>query len=247
VTRHRWFAWVVLVTAATAWPATAEAQFDDILKHLPNVGVRPQPGNPSTVRIGSALKEALQVATDNAVRLTGRDDGYLADATIKILLPEQVRKLEPGLRTIGFGPQVDDLVVGMNRAAEQAAPSAKKLFWDAIGDMAIDDGGRILDGGATAATDYFQAKANERLAVLFRPIVEERLSQVGVVRQYRDLTTAARSLPFVKVEPLDLGQYVVGKALDGLFHVVGEEERKIRTNPAARVTDLLKQVFGSAR
>jgi hypothetical protein len=227
--------------------AAAGAQFDDILKHLPSVGGRVPPGNPGNVRIGAALKEALQVATDNAVKLTGRDDGYLADAAIKILLPEQVRKLEPGLRTIGFGPQVDELVVGMNRAAEQAAPSAKKIFWDAIGDMTIDDGGRLLDGGGTAATGYFKAKTSDRLAAAFRPIVEERLSQVGVAPQYRELATAARSLPFVKVESLDVDQYVVGKALDGLFHVVGEEERTIRTNPAARVTDLLKQVFDSAR
>jgi hypothetical protein len=131
----------------------------------------------------------------------------------------------------------------MNRAAEKAAPGAKQIFWDAIGEMTIDDGRRILDGSKTAATDYFKGKTTPKLTTAFRPIVEKSMSQVGVSRQYQDLLGQARSIPFLDVGAFDLNQYVVTRALDGLFHVVGEQEAKIRTNPTARTTDLLREVF----
>jgi hypothetical protein len=131
----------------------------------------------------------------------------------------------------------------MNRAAERAAPSAKRIFWDAIGDMSFDDARRILAGPDNAATEYFRTRTTDRLTTAFRPIVETSMNDVGLTRQYRDLTGLAQAIPFFKLESFDLDQYVVGKALDGLFHVVGDEERKIRTNPAARTTDLLREVF----
>lgn len=236
-------AMVLLVAAA----APAEAQLDDFLKRFP--GVPQVPGTTGTgalgdVRIGQGLKEALQIGTANAVQLTGRTDGYLKNEAIKILLPEKLRSLESGLRMVGYGSQMDELVVGMNRAAEQAAPAAKQIFWDAIGAMTIDDARRILDGGNTAATDYFKGKTTPQLTTAFRPVVEKTMGQVGVTRQYNELLGRARTIPFLNVEAYDLDSYVVGKGLDGLFHVVGEEERKIRTNPSARVTDLLRDVFG---
>jgi hypothetical protein len=239
---------VMVLFAATAAPA--EAQLDDFLKRFPG-GLPQVPGSTGTgtgglgdVRIGQALKEALQVGTANAVQLTGRTDGYLRNEAIKILLPEKLRSLESGLRMVGYGSQMDELVVGMNRAAEQAAPAAKQIFWDAIGAMTIDDARRLLDGGNTAATDYFKGKTTDQLTTAFRPVVEKTMGQVGVTRQYNELLGRARSIPFLNVEAYDLDSYVVGKGLDGLFHVVGEEERKIRTNPSARVTDLLRDVFG---
>jgi hypothetical protein len=184
------------------------------------------------------------VATANAVRLTGRTDGYFGNQAIKILMPEQLRALERGLRAVGYGAQVDELVLGMNRAAERAAPQATQIFWDAIGAMTIDDARRILDGGDTAATGYFRAKTSEPLTAAFRPIVETAMGEVGVTRQYTELFRRAQAIPFLSVEAYDLDRYVVSKALDGLFHVVAEEEKQIRTNPAARVTDLLREVFG---
>jgi hypothetical protein len=132
----------------------------------------------------------------------------------------------------------------MNRAAERAAPQAKQIFWDAIGAMTIDDARTILNGSETAATDYFRAKTSEPLTASFRPIVETSMKEVGVTRQYTDLYRRAQAIPFLNVEAYDLDRYVVTRALDGLFHVVGEEEKKIRTNPGARVTDLLREVFG---
>jgi len=135
-------------------------------------------------------------------------------------------------------------VLSMNRAAEQAAPAAKQIFFDAIGDMTIDDARKILNGPQTAATDYFKTKTTTNLTTAFKPIVDRSMSQVGVTRQYDELLNRAKAIPFANVEQYDLDNYVVVKALDGLFHVVGEEEVKIRTNPQARVTDLLREVFG---
>jgi hypothetical protein len=225
----------------------AGAQLDDFLKKFPQIpdtqGI-PGTGSIGEVRIGQALKEALQVGTANAVSLTGRTDGYFKNQAIKILMPEQLRTFERGLRAVGYGPQVDELVLGMNRAAERAAPQAKQIFWDAIGAMTIDDARGILDGGDTAATEYFKRTTSEPLTTAFRPIVERAMGEVGVTRQYTELFRRAQSIPFLNVEAFDLDRYVVGKALDGLFHVVAEEEKNIRTNPAARVTDLLREVFG---
>ena len=222
--------------------APACAQLDQLLKELDTL-TRPATGAPGDVKIGAALKQALQVGTENAVKLTGRTDGYFTNQAIKILMPERLRTLERGLRTVGYGSEVDQLVLSMNRAAERAAPSAKKIFWDAIGGMTIDDAQRILGGTPTAATDYFKTKTSASLTLAFRPVVDQAMNEVGTTRQYNELLGQAKAIPFLRTEDYDLDHYVVGKALDGLFHVVGEEERKIRTDPAARVTDLLKDVF----
>jgi len=229
------------------WAAPASAQLDQLLKKFPQIpGTQGIPGTGSIgdVRIGEALKEALQVGTANAVSLTGRTDGYFKNQAIKILMPEQLRTFERGLRAVGYGPQVDELVLGMNRAAERAAPQAKQIFWDAIGAMTIDDARGILDGGDTAATEYFKRTTSDPLTTAFRPVVEKAMGEVGVTRQYTELFRRAQSIPFLNVDAFDLDRYVVGKALDGLFHVVADEEKNIRTNPAARVTDLLREVFG---
>jgi Protein of unknown function (DUF4197) len=235
---------VVLVSVLAVLPtaAPAAAQLDQLLKELETL-TRPGAPTPGDAKIGAALKQALQVGTENAVTLTGRTDGYFTNQAIKILMPERLRTVERGLRTVGYSAEVDALVLSMNRAAERAAPGAKKIFWDAIGKMTIDDAQRILRGTPTAATDYFKEKTSTPLAQAFQPIVERAMNEVGTVRQYNELLALAKAIPFLKTESYDLDHYVVGKALDGLFHVVGEEERKIRTDPAARVTDLLREVF----
>ena len=223
--------------------APAAAQLDSILKEVDTL-TRPGSATPGGVKIGAALKQALQVGTENAVKLTGKTDGYFSNKVIKILMPDRLRTVERGLRTAGYGSKVDELVLSMNRAAERAAPAGKKIFWDAIGEMTIDDAQRILNGTPTAATDYFKSKTSTSLRITFRPIVEKAMNDVGTVRQYNDLLGQAKAIPFLKTEEYELDRYVVGKALDGLFYVVGEEERKIRSDPSARVTDLLKEVFG---
>jgi hypothetical protein len=229
---------IVMTALLIAHPASA--QFDRIFKIL---GLGSQ-GRLSEVKIASGLKEALKVGTENTVRLTGKTDGYFLNRTIKILMPEKLRTLEKGLRAVGYGPKVDEFVLSMNRAAEKAAPFAKQIFWNAIEEMTFDDARKILSGHDTAATDYFKGKTSDQLAVVFRPIVDKAMNEVGVTRQYKRLVGRYEALPFVKKETFDLDQYVVTKALDGLFHVLGEEEKKIRTDPAARVTEILKEVFG---
>ena len=199
----------------------------------------------SNTDIVAGLKEALKVGSDNTVQLTGKTDGYFGNEAIKILMPEQLRTVEKGLRALGQGEQVDAFVLSMNRAAEKAAPAAKDIFWNAITGMSIDDARKILNGGDTAATDYFKARTGEALTSAFRPVVDESMKDVGVVKQYKQLQSSYQSLPFSSSLPsFDIEAYVVAKALDGLFHVLGEQERKIRTDPAAQVTSLLKQVFG---
>jgi Protein of unknown function (DUF4197) len=227
---------IVLLTTSTA-----SAQLDNIFKGLR--GTVGQQSGLSDTKIGSGLKEALKVGTENTVNVTGKTDGYFLNLAIKILMPEKLQTLEKGLRMVGYGPQVDEFVLSMNRAAEQAAPYAKQIFWDAIGEMTFEDARKILAGNDTAATEYFKGKTTGKLTAAFQPVVEKSMNEVGVTRQYNELVGRYQTIPFVKSETFDINHYVVSKALDGLFHVLGQEERKIRTNPTARVTDLLKEVF----
>ena len=229
------------VVALLLSAASSSAQLPDIFKGLPQLPS--SGGGLGDARIGQGLKEALKVGTENAVGLTGRVDGYFANQAIKILMPERLKSLEQGLRLIGQGERVDELVLGMNRAAEKAAPFAREIFVGAIGDMSIDDARKILSGPDTAATEYFKGKTTPKLTTAFQPVVERTMGEVGVARQYKELLGQAQAIPFFRTEDYDLNRYVVGKSLDGLFHVVGEEERKIRTNPTARTTDLLREVF----
>jgi hypothetical protein len=232
---------LALLVAARPVPA----QIGDLLKQLPSIpGGVPSTGSLGDVKIGQGLKEALQVSTEKAVSLTGRTDGYFKNEAIKILMPDNLKSVDRGLRTVGYGPQLDELVLSMNRAAEQAAPAAKNIFWNAIGDMSIDDATKILHGGNTAATDYFKGKTTPQLTSAFTPVVEKSMSHVGVTQQYEALLGRAKAIPFLNTESYDLNHYVVGKSLNGLFHVVGEQEAQIRANPAARTTELLKEVFG---
>jgi Protein of unknown function (DUF4197) len=225
----------LMFVTAPAW-----AQLDSILKGL-GLG---QSGALSDAKIGMGLKEALQVATDNSVTLTGKVDGYFGNQAIKILMPEKLKSLETGLRAVGYGPQVDEFVLSMNRAAERAAPAAKQIFLDAIGEMTFDDARRILNGGDTAVTDFFKTKTTDKLMAAFKPVIDRSMNEVGVTRQYKELVGQFEAIPFVKTPTFDLDGYVTGKGLDGLFHVLGEQERQIRANPAARTTDLLQEVFG---
>lgn len=201
-------------------------------------------GRKSNNRIADGLKEALRIGAGNAVNLTGRVDGYLANQAIKILLPPPIRKVERALRVAGMGPKLDELVVGMNRAAEAAAPFAKDIFFDAIRGLTIGDAQQLLKGGDTAATDFFRERTTPQLTTLFTPPVAKVMGQVGVTQQYSQFLGQVAKIPFVKVDKLDLESYVVDRALFGLFHVLGEEEKKIRRDPAARVTAILKDVFG---
>jgi uncharacterized protein YpmB len=226
----------VLVFAASL----SEAGFlDNIMK---NIGLSSQQGLDDKTVI-SGLKEALSVGTDKAVKEVSSIDGYLANQAIKILMPEKIQKVADVLAKVGYQKQVDDFILSMNRAAEKAAPQATSYFADAIKEMTFEDAKEILNGGDTAATDYFKSKTFDKLYNAFRPAVSSSMNDVGVTRSYKNMMDKYTSLPFVKEEALDLDHYVTNKSLDGLFYMIAREEEKIRTDPAARVTDLLKKVF----
>ena len=192
----------------------------------------------------SGLKEALSVGTGNAVSLLSMEDGYFGNELTKILMPEKIQNVADMLKKVGFGSQVDNFVLTMNRAAEKAAPQAKEYFIGAIKEMTFDDAKKILNGGDTAATDYLSSKTREKIYAAFKPTVASSLDQVGATKAYKDMMQSFSSIPFMSAQSLDLDHYVTDKALNGLFLRVGEEEAKIRENPAARVTGLLEQVFG---
>jgi hypothetical protein len=192
----------------------------------------------------AALKEALRVATERAVSSTSRAGGFLDNPKIHIGLPGSLGTMASALRTVGMGAQVDELEVAMNHAAEKATSEATPVFVDAIKGMSFQDASAIVTGGDTAATDYFRKTTSTTLRTRFRPIVEAAMQKVGVAQQYEQLVGRYKSMPFASSPNLDLTSYVTDRTLSGLFTVVGEEEKSIRTNPAARATDLLKQVFG---
>ena len=190
------------------------------------------------------LKEALSRGVSTAVSSTGHPGGYFENVAIKILMPPKLQPVEKGLRAIGMGPKVDEFVKSMNSAAEQAAPEAKAILLQALKQMTISDAKGIVMGDKTAGTEFFKRTTTPEIQAAFRPIIEKAMAKTGVNEQFTALMGKAPVLPFLKTPTLDINQYVLDKATDGLFVVMGQEEVKIRTDPAAQVTPLLKTVFG---
>ena len=231
---------IVVTLCCTTYSA---AQLDEVFKKAEQAAGHRDTSSLSDEKIISGLKEALQVSTTKAVALTGKPDGFLKNEAIKILLPPKLETIGRGMRMLGMGEKVDELEVGMNRAAEQATPQAKQIFLAALKKMTFDDARRILTGGDTAATDYFKRTSSADLTTAFTPIVHRSMEHVGVVQQYNQVIKSAPGGNALAGE-VDINKYVVGKTLDGLFYMLGEEEKKIRKDPAAQTTALLKEVFG---
>ncbi|MBW2147100.1 MAG: DUF4197 domain-containing protein [Deltaproteobacteria bacterium] len=234
---------VLIIAIGSIQNPSAFAQFGDILK---GVEKALKGRELSEGKIIQGLKEVLQIGTSNAVEMASRENGYYQNPKIKIPLPGAVRKVEKLLRAVGYGPKVDAFELSMNRAAERAAPEAKSIFFEAVTQMTFSDARKILKGPDNAATLYFKDKTHDRLYEIFKPITHKAMSEVGVTRTYQELDAKVRTLPFAGSLSFELDRYVTNGALDGLFFMLAEEERKIRQDPAARVTDLLKEVFGSA-
>ena len=191
----------------------------------------------------SGLREALAIGAENAVKLVSQADGYFGNELIKILMPDQIRSVAETMGRLGMQKQVDEFILAMNRAAEKAGPEALGIFVDAVKNMSIEDALGILKGEDTAATEYFKENTSESIHEAFKPIISTSMSEVGVTNAFKGLMEKAQSLPFVRIDPIDLDEYVTEKAITGLYFMIGEEEKKIRSDPGARVTDLLKQVF----
>jgi hypothetical protein len=229
---------LILAVSVTA----SYAGFSDFLKGIITVPAEDKSDDGTII---SGLKEALTIGTRNAVKNVSAVDGYLGNMDIKIPMPEKIRTVADVLSRFGYRKQVDDFIVSMNRAAERAAPKATDYFVGAIREMTFDDARNILNGGDTAATDYFKSKTYDKLYDAFKPAISSSMNEVGVTRSYKEMIGKYESIPFVERKSVDLDHYVTAKALDGLFYMVAQEEKDIRTDPAARVTELLKTVFGN--
>jgi hypothetical protein len=221
----------------------AVAQLDEILKKADEALQSRDTSSLSDDKIIAGLKQALQFSTGRAVALIGKPDGFLKNDAIRIVLPPKLETVGKAMRMFGMGGKVDELETGMNRAAEQATPQAKQIFLAALKKMSFDDARKILTGNDTAATEYFKRTSSADLTTAFSPVVHRSMEDVGVIQQYdRVIKSAPGGSAFAG--EFDLDKYVVGKTLDGLFYELGQEEKKIRQNPAAQTTALLKQVFG---
>jgi hypothetical protein len=199
----------------------------------------------SSDEIINGLKEALNVGTKNAAGSASKLDGYLKNPLIKIPFPPEAKDMESKLRTMGMGKQVDKFVETVNRGAEEAAKQAAPIFINAITSMTIEDGMNVLKGADNAATTFLKNKTYNDLKTKFLPVVKTALQKVEVTKYWNPLATSYNKIPMVKKVNPNLDDYTTTKALDGLFLLVEGEEKKIRKDPAAQVTDLLKKVFGS--
>jgi hypothetical protein len=224
---------IVLIAALLLLPGCAE-----LLAELEQLDTTPS-SSPA-----DGLREALRVGTDRAVGSVGRLDGYLGNPDIRIAVPEKLRKVEKALRLLGADRIVDEFSTSMNRAAEAAAPVAKQVFLDAVRRMTFEDAMTILRGNSHEATDYFRATAGPELERLFSPIVDDKLESVGATRSFNDLMRQVDDLPLLNRPVFDLNAYVTDEALDGLFLMLAREEERIRTDPVARTTELLRRWFG---
>jgi hypothetical protein len=189
------------------------------------------------------LKEALTVGANNSANKLSMVDGFFKDAALKIMMPEEAKKVEQTLRSLGQGALVDQAILSMNRAAEDAAGGVANIFLDAIKGMTVTDGLKILQGGDFAATNYLKSVTTKELTEKFRPVIEASLVKVDATKYWKDLFTTYNRFSSNQVNT-DLTAYVTERALSGLFYNIGLEEQKIRKDPAAQVTDILKKVFG---
>lgn len=205
-----------------------------------------QLGNPSTLEIANGLKEALQQGTTKSSDQLSAVDGFFANAAVKILFPPEAQKAESTLRSIGLGKLADNVILSLNRAAEDATKQAKPIFINSIKQMTLTDVTNILLGSQDAATQYFKRTTTAQLTASFKPVVQNSLNKVGATKYYGDAANAYNKVPFVtKINP-DISAYVTQKAIDGLFIEIAKEELNIRKNISARTSPLLQKVFGYA-
>lgn len=207
----------------------------------------------SQTQMASGLKEALGKGLQNAIKQLGHDGGFLTNLNVKIPLPEKLRSVEKSLRALKQDKLADEFVATMNHAAEQAVPEAASVFGDALKQMSIEDAKSILTGTNNAATQYFRRTTQTNLYAKFYPIVKAATAKTGVTSAYKNMISKVGGSSgfgglannYLGTEAVDVDAYVTNKALDGLFKMVADEEKRIRENPVARTTDLLKQVFGA--
>lgn len=199
----------------------------------------------SSADASNGLKTALEKGALSAVGLLSAKDGFLGNPQVRIPLPGYLNDAAQLLRNFGQGDKVDELLTSMNRAAEAAVPHSKELLLKAVQNMSVTDAKGILSGGNTAVTDFFASKTRGDLSVKFLPVVTQATAKVGLVDKYNAVAGKASEFGLVKKEDANVQQYVTGKALDGLFFMISEEEKKIRANPVGYGSAILSKVFGA--
>ena len=218
----------------------SQSKLGNILKQLPTTA------NPSALEIGQGIKQALEIGTSKGADQLSAKDGFLGNLAVKLLFPPEAQKVEKTLRSIGLGSLADNVILSLNRAAEDAAKEAKPIFVSAIKQMTITDATNILLGNKDAATEYFKRVTTAQLTAKFSPVVTNSLSKVGAKKYWGDAAGKYNKLPLVKPINTDLSGYVTQKAIAGMFIQVAQEELTIRNNLNARSTTLLQKVFGYA-
>jgi len=242
----------LVLLASISYTSNATADWGSLLKDATTTGselLSNQVTSSSTSSLDnntiiSGLKQALDIGARNAIDNVGQTDGYLSNDLIRIPLPLAFDKVSSLMRKVGLSGQADQFEQSLNRAAEKAAPVATKILVDAIQNMSIDDATKVLNGSDNAATEYFKTQTRAQLTQLFKPTISSSLNEVGSTKYYNDLSQQLAAVPLIGEQVnVDLTDYVTQQALDGLFAIIALEEKKIRENPAARTTELLKQVF----
>lgn len=245
------FIFTLAVIALLSIPTKAQSIFNKVKKGLGAdsskvesiLGIGKGSSGLSKDEIISGLKEALSVGTTNSTAILNKTDGFFANAALKILMPEEALKAEKTLRQFGMGNLVDKAILSMNRAAEDAAGEVSGIFITAIKGMTITDGLNILKGSNDAATQYLKTNTTAQLTEKMRPVIESSLAKVNATQYWKDVFTAYNKFSKTPVDT-DLSSYVTQKSMAGIFYSIAEEEAKIRTNPAAQISPLLKKVFG---
>jgi len=232
---------VILILSTATADAQGFKKFKDAISDA--VGIESTGGALSEDMIADGLKEALVSGVEKGVDQLSQPDGYFKDLAIKILLPEEAQKVEKTLRQIGMGSQVDKAIESLNRAAEDAATGATEIFVDAIKQMTITDALDILQGEDDAASNFLDSSTRSALSEKFKPVIKVSLDKVDATKHWNTIFSKYNKMPFVKPINPELDDYVTEKAIDGLFVQIKKQEKEIRENPGARVTDLLKKVF----
>ncbi len=224
---------------ASGCDVQSQAQLGNIIKQIPTA-------KPTTTEIGLGLKQALEIGTSRGTDQLSVKDGFFGNLALKILFPPEAQKVEQTLWSVGLGALADNVILSLNRAAEDAAKEAKPIFLSAIKQMTIADATNILFGDKDAATNYFKRVTSAQLMEKFKPVIAGSLSKVGATRYWGEAASQYNKLPLVKPVTTDLSAYVTQKAIDGIFAQVALEELKIRQDIGSRSTVLLQKVFGYA-
>jgi len=233
----------VFIAAIIAFQTVEAQKIGDLIRKSTTFAEQYKPGL-STDDIAGGLKEALLKGAQTGTQKLSSPGGFLENAALKIIMPQEVQKIESTLRKLGFNKLVDDMIVTMNRAAEDACKTAIPIFTSAIREMTITDGINILRGSDTSATAYLRTKTNIALTQSFSPIIKTSLDKVNATKNWEKIITTYNSIPLVgkKMNP-DLVAYVTDKSLSGIYTEIATQEKDIRANPAARTTELMRKVF----